>query len=254
MSAAAPVIQRMREKLRRRASVEQWGAYLAPHLCYWSRHPDCFSPARLIRKPLVRHLYSVPCASQSWRKKLIITDRPCPRPVSVSTVGPSSSHGGYDWHSEKADAKARPVLQTRRAKEKKKRKGNLLCPLMEPSLHSPHSFRRQIEVLSELREAFLFSGQYPSLAPSESPGGCPFFPVDHSSSRSSSLRLPPLSRPLFGFTISFSWENINKASAAINHKVAGGEWQKASLRVFTQVATCEEDGAREWVGEAWERG
>lgn len=40
---------------------------------------------------------------------------------------------------------------------------NRLWPLMELSLHSPQSFKRQLEVLSELGEAFLFSGQYPSL-------------------------------------------------------------------------------------------
>lgn len=47
---------------------------------------------------------------------------------------------------------------------------------MERPLHSPHSFKRQIEVLSELREAFLFSAQYPSMARWNRPQGVRFFP------------------------------------------------------------------------------
>lgn len=60
---------------------------------------------------------------------------------------------------------------------------NRLCPLMGVSLHSSHSFKRQIEVLSELRKAFLFSGQYLS------PIGIAYQVSDH---LSSCFSLPPL--------------------------------------------------------------
>lgn len=126
------------------------------------------------------------------------------RLVSILTVGPSGSDSRTDIQRTRKHASSPNTL-----------KRNGLWPFMERCLHSPHPFKRQIEALSELREATPLAP--PVTPPLESPTGCPFFSGDHSSSCSFSQRLSLF----FGLPSAVHGRReINKTLAAINQQVA----------------------------------